>query len=99
MKRRSGRGFTLIELMIIVAVLGIFAGIFIPAYIGYTYKKKIEDRVEVLNAACKANGKHLDYKTVETIKATKDKQAQRLLIEQLERNCDTGPAFSAEQDW
>jgi type IV pilus assembly protein PilA len=44
---RDKKGFTLIELMIVVAIVGILAAIAIPAYIDYTIKAKLS---EVSNA-------------------------------------------------
>jgi type IV pilus assembly protein PilA len=46
-KIRNKKGFTLIELMIVVAIVGILAAIAIPAYIDYTIKAKLS---EVSNA-------------------------------------------------
>lgn len=49
--RKMQQGFTLIELMIVVAIIGILAAIAIPAYQDYTIRAKVSEPMTFLDAA------------------------------------------------
>lgn len=52
--QRAQQGFTLIELMIVVAIIGILAAVALPAYQDYTVRSKVSE-VILAGSACRTS--------------------------------------------
>ncbi len=51
LRRKVQKGFTLIELMIVVAIVGILAAVAIPAYQDYTVRARVTEGLSLASAA------------------------------------------------
>ncbi|TXI95609.1 MAG: prepilin-type N-terminal cleavage/methylation domain-containing protein [Burkholderiaceae bacterium] len=60
--KKLQQGFTLIELMIVVAIIGILAAVALPAYKDYTVRAKVTEVVLAASAGKDAVAEHFNYK-------------------------------------
>ena len=59
--KQMQKGFTLIELMIVVAIIGILAAVAIPAYQDYTIKSKLTEASNLVAGVKQAVAEQTDY--------------------------------------
>ena len=70
MNKQTQKGFTLIELMIVVAIIGILAAVALPAYQDYTTRAKISEGIGAAGAAKTSVAEY--YQTVGSLPADGD---------------------------
>lgn len=81
----SAKGFTLIELMIVVAIIGVLAAVALPAYSDYTVRARV---TEVILAASSCRTDITEYV-----------QINRVLPTAANADCDGATKFVASVGW
>ena len=94
--RKMQQGFTLIELMIVVAIIGILAAIAIPAYQDYTVRSKMSE--VVLATAAPRTGVTETYQTEGTMPADAEAAGMQPTITDYASRYVTSVAYARASD-
>ena len=83
--KRSVQGFTLIELMIVVAIIGILAAVAVPAYQDYTIRAKLVEVLSISTAAKNVLGEYyssqLEFPVNATVHGVNENSAQSVYMQ------------------
>ena len=85
------KGFTLIELMIVVAIIGILAAIAIPAYQDYTMRSKVTEGLNLARAAKVAVAESFQANDIAGVSAVSADYGRQLRCDEVRKTITIGP--------
>jgi len=103
MKKQRTSGFTLIELMIVIAIIGILAAIAIPAYQSYVARSQVSEALSLMNGLKSAvsvnyfnNTVCADNQTVNHFGITQRSKIEGNYVESVHTRPATNPNYNCE---